>query len=224
MRNIAITVIGRTDLLMHSSRLVNPLDPATKELSAAHAEYKRAKTDEAFEELCRVEFNGSMYYFEAEGSVIGPYWSTDAFHAALKNAGAKIIKKGRTCFKNFVAADLIPGESDVNPLTYASPRRGVPAPRTLEGLWADPFYRDIRPARVGSSKIMRTRPKFTGWKFEVPFLLDTEVLDLADLERILALAGQVVGLGDWRPEKGGRRGRFTATVADLGEARPEEIA
>ena len=223
MRNISIMVTGRTELLMHNSRLVNPMDPATKELSAAHAEYKRTKTDDAFEEQCRAEFSGSMYYYEADDAVIGPYWSTDSFHACLKNAGAKIVKKGRTTFKNFVAAALIPGGSDINPLTSRSARRGEPAPRDLEGLWADEFYRDIRPARVGTATIMRTRPVFHDWKFEVPFTLDTEVLDLADLRRILTIAGQVVGLGDWRPEKGGRRGRFTATVRDLGETRLEDI-
>ena len=38
MRDITIKVIGRTELLMHNSRLVNPMDPTTKELAAAHAE------------------------------------------------------------------------------------------------------------------------------------------------------------------------------------------
>jgi hypothetical protein len=221
MRDITIKVTGRTEMLMHNSRLVNPMDSATKELAAAHAEYKRAKTDEAFYEMAKAEFFGSIYHNETEvnGTVIGPYWSTDAFHACLKNAGAKVVKKGRTTYKNFVAAALLPGLSDQNPLTYRSFQPGRPAPRTLEGLWADENYRDMRPVRVGSSQVIRTRPKFQNWAFDVPFQLDTEVLDLADLERVLVIAGQVVGLGDWRPEKGGRRGRFTAQVTDHGEAK-----
>lgn len=214
MRDITIKVTGRTELLMHNSRLVNPMDPATKELANAHAEYKRAKTDEAFYEMARAEFFGSIYH-DADA---GPYWSTDAFHACLKNAGAKVVKKGRTTFKNFVAAALLPGMAGYNPLTYRSFRPGT-APRDLEGLWADENYRDMRPVRVGSSQIIRTRPKFNNWAFDVPFQLDTEVLDLADLERVLVIAGQVVGLGDWRPEKGGRRGRFTAQVTDNGESK-----
>jgi hypothetical protein len=222
MRDITIAVTGRTELLMHNGKLANPMDPATKELGAAYAEWKRAKNDEAFEELCRTEFYGSMYYYESEGTVIGPYWSTDSFHSCLKNAGAKVIKKSTTTFKNFVAAALIPGDSDVNPLTYSGSKRGEPAPRTLEDLWADEYYRFTRLVRVGSSKVVRTRPVFRNWKFEVPFTLDTEVLDIKDLERILAIAGQIVGLGDWRPAKGGRRGRFTAVVRDLGEARLED--
>jgi hypothetical protein len=201
---------------MHNGRLVNPMDPATKELARAYAEWKRLKTDEAFEELCRVEFTGSMYYYEPDGEVIGPYWPTDNLHACLKTAGAKIVKKGRTTFKNFVAAGLLPGESDINPLTYQG--YGGPAPRDLTGLWADRAnYADTRPARVGAPKVMRTRPVFRNWEFEAPFILDTEVLSLDDLDRVLTLAGQVVGLGDWRPEKGGRRGRFTAEVTDHGE-------
>lgn len=220
MRDITIKVVGRTELLMHSSRLVNPMDAATKELAAAHAEYKRSKTDEAFFEMAKAEFFGSIYHDSSEvnGRVIGPYWSSDSFQSCLKNAGAKIVKKGRTTYKNFVAAALLPGLSDVNPLVYRS-FTSRPAPRDLEGLWADPNYRDMRPVRVGSSQVIRTRPKFAGWAFEVPFQLDTEVLDLEDLKRILVIAGQVVGLGDWRPEKGGRRGRFTAEVTDHGESK-----
>lgn len=217
MRNITIRVIGRTELLMHNSRLANPMDATTKELSAAWAVYKRDKTDEAFEELCKAEFIGSIYHDESGNPVIGPYYPTDNLHSALKAAGAKIVKKGRTTFKNIVAAALLPGEQDVNPLTYAAPGRGQQAPRGLAELWASPFYRDTRPVRVGSSTVMRTRPVFRDWAFEVPFQLDTELLDIPDLQRILNVAGQVIGLGDWRPAKGGRRGRFTATVTDHGE-------
>lgn len=218
MRDITIKVVGRTELLMHSSRLVNPMDPATKELAAAHAEYKRVKSDESFYEMAKAEFYGSLYHYEGEGTLVGPYWPTDGFQSCLKNAGAKIVKSGRTTYKNFVAGGLLPGESDINALTYRSFTRGQPAPRDLEGLWAEEGYRDMRPVRVGSSQVIRTRPKFQNWAFDVPFQLDTDVLDLADLERILVIAGQVVGLGDWRPAKGGSRGRFTAQVIDHGES------
>lgn len=226
MRDITVKVTGRTELLMHSSRLVNPMDPATKELNAAHAEWKRAKTDEAFEAMARAEFIGSMYHNEGEvgSTVIGPYWSTDAFHACLKRAGAKVVKTGRTTFKNFVAAGLLPRGGDENPLTYRSFRIGQPAPRSLDGLWAEPGYRFQRPVRVGAVQVIRTRPVFQNWRFDVPFLLDTEVLDLADLQRVLVIAGQVVGLGDWRPERGGRRGRFTAEIEDHGEVSIDTLA
>lgn len=219
MRNITIKITGRTELLMHNGRLVNPMDPATKELAAAYGSYKRLKTDESFEELSRVEFMGAMYHLEDGGSpVIGPFWPTDNLHACLKMAGAKVKKTGsRGSLKNTVAAALLPGESDVNPLSYAGSQRGVAAPRELTGLWADPFFRLVKPARVGTAKVMRTRPRFTNWAFEVPFQLDTEILDLEDLNRVVTVAGQVIGLGDWRPEKGGRRGRFTAEIEDRGE-------
>lgn len=225
MRNIIITVTGRTELLMHNGRLANPMDPATKELNAAYGDWKRLKTDDAFEELCRVEFVGSLYYYEADGTVIGPYWPSDNFHTCLKAAGAKVKKTGgRGTLKNTVAAALLPGESDINPLSYRSVHGSESAPRGVEALWEDGNYRDTRPANVRGSKVMRTRPVFKNWKFEAGFVLDTEVLDLADLRRVVTVAGQVIGLGDWRPEKGGRRGRFIAAVADMGEAVLDEVA
>jgi hypothetical protein len=215
LKKIDIKVKGRTELLMHNARLVNPMDPATKEVAEAYAEWKRLKTDDAFERLCNAEFRGSMYHLESDGVVIGPYWPSDNLSACLKAAGAK-IKKGRASLKNTVAAAVLPDGDGFNPLTYQA-FGGSKAPRDLETLWVNGNYHDTRPSRVGSSKVMRTRPLFKKWGFEAPFLLDTEILDPEDLDRVLLIAGQVIGIGDWRPEKGGRRGRFDATVTDKGE-------
>jgi len=222
MREILIRVTGKTPLLMHNVRLANPMDPATKELNRAYAEYKRTKTDAAFEELSRVEFQGSLYYDDSGNPPIGPYMPTDNFIACLRMAGAKVKKTGsRATLKNSVAAALLPavdGNPDVNPLSYRSYRPdGMPAVRTLKGLLDEPSYRFVTMVRVGSSKVARTRPVFSNWKFEVSFILDTDVLDTDDLRRVLVIAGQVVGLGDWRPAMGGSKGRFEATAEDRGE-------
>lgn len=218
MRLIKIDVTGTTELLMHNGRLANPMDPNTKEVANAYAEWKRSKTDEAFNSLARAEFTGSLYF--AEYRDIGPYWPSDNLHTCLKNAGAKVKAAGRRgSLKNAVAASLINWEDEVNPLVYAGYKGSIP--RDLNGLWETESYRFQKPARVGSSKVIRTRPVFRNWRFEASCVLDTEVLDLADLRRVAQVAGQVVGLGDWRPEKGGRRGRFTAEITDLGEFVPE---
>ena len=75
----------------------------------------------------------------------------------------------------------------------------------------------MKSAKVGAAKVQRTRPIFRSWKLAFSGVLDTEILDFADLEAVAKIAGQLVGLGDWRPEKGGSYGRFSASVADLGE-------
>jgi hypothetical protein len=217
MRKFKIEVAGLTPLLMHNGRTVNPVDPATKEIENAHKAYQNNKTEENFYARARAEFMAGLYYHKQGGTVIGPYWPSDNLHTAIKKAGAK-VKRGRSTLKNPVAAAVM-WDSEINPLSYSAVGGGT-APRDAEDLWEDENYRFIKAAKVGQSKVMRTRPIFRDWKFDATGKLDTEILDLDDLVAVVRTAGQLVGLGDWRPEKGGTYGRFVAQVSDMGEYDP----
>lgn len=219
MRKFAIKVTGQTDLIMHNGRLANPMDASAKKVGDATRAYKKNKTDENFYALARAEFMGGLYCVE-QG--IGPIWPSDNLFSALKNA-AKKVKRGRGTLRNPIAAALLWDQPEENPLTYARFGSG-PAPREMEALWENENYRFIKSARVGAAKIQRTRPIFKSWAFSASGTLDTEILDFADLEDVAKITGQLIGLGDWRPEKGGSYGRFTAEVLDLGEYDPVQAA
>ena len=63
--------------------------------------------------------------------------------------------------------------------------------------------------RVGQgSADLRYRPEFRGWSVSVTFEYDAELLTQHDLVNLLNRAGFGVGIGEWRPEKGGEYGRF----------------
>ena len=69
------------------------------------------------------------------------------------------------------------------------------------------------PVVVQRSRLLRTRPMFeTPWAAEFRVECDPELVDKTQLENWLDIAGRRIGLGDWRPEKSGMYGRFTATV------------
>jgi hypothetical protein len=200
-------------LLMHNGRLALPTDPSTRALAEAIKQNKGTQTDASFEEVARAEFMGGLYYLP-DG--IGACWPSDNLHTALKKAGAKRKKTGgRGTLKNAVASAVM-FDVEMNPLTYKEFGTGAPS-RDAEDLWKDPNYRLIKPARVGTAKVPRCRPLFQQWSFETNGLLDTEILDFDDFKAVVIVAGQIVGLGDWRPEKGGSYGKFTADVANLGE-------
>lgn len=218
MRKFTIRVEGNTPLIMHNGRLANPMDKATKEVAQAYKEYQKNKTEENFNALARAEFMGSLYYLEQDGQVIGPVWPTDNLFTALKKAGAK-IKRGRSTLKNPIAAAVMWPNSENNPLTYAG-FGGGRTPRSADELWGNENYRFQKAATVGGKKVQRTRPIFRSWVFDVDGILDTEIVDLADLEEVAKVAGQLIGLGDWRPEKGGSYGRFSTEVADNGDYDP----
>ena len=69
------------------------------------------------------------------------------------------------------------------------------------------------PVVVQRARLLRTRPKFDPpWAAEFRVEYDPELVDKMQLENWLDIAGRRIGLGDWRPEKSGMYGRFTATV------------
>lgn len=63
--------------------------------------------------------------------------------------------------------------------------------------------------RVGAgSADLRYRPEFREWSFAAKLQVDSELLTEADVLSLVDRAGFGVGIGEWRPEKGGEYGRF----------------
>jgi hypothetical protein len=74
----------------------------------------------------------------------------------------------------------------------------------------------VKRARIGQAKHIRVRPMFEGWSAAGALRVMDDTITPEILQQILSSAGQLKGLGDWRP--GGRTpgtfGMFTAeTVA-----------
>lgn len=191
MIKFRITMEGTAPLLMHNSRLSDPLNPATKALKKVTS--KRSKTDDDHEEIARLEHAGSLYL----DPDVGPFIPADNIWRALFD-GAKKHKKGQRIKEGIVLT------TDVNPLAYSGPR-------DVNGLWGDENFRLMASVKVGMARTMRCRPIFREWRTDAEGILDPNVLDLAELVQIAETAGNVIGLGDWRP----RYGRFVAEVSKV---------
>jgi hypothetical protein len=191
MINFRITLTGTAALLMHNSRLADPLDSIVKERKKITG--KRTKTDEDQEELARLEHAGSLYI----DPVAGPYIPGQNVERCLVDA-ARVTKQGVKVTRGVFIS------TDTNAIGYKGPR-------DADGLWKDANFRHMASVKVGQSRVMRCRPIFNSWAVEADGILDPSILDLAELESILTTAGQMIGLGDWRP----RYGRFTATLATI---------
>lgn len=188
MIDFTITIQGTKPLLMHSSRLSNPLDPMAKAMKKVSG--KRTKTDDDHMELARLEHRGSLYFDDD----LGPYIPSDNIWRSLLD-GAKKHKLG------VKVKEAITFVTDVNPIVYKGPR-------TMNGLWADENFRNTASVKVGTARVTRTRPMFREWVTDAQGLLDTNILDLEDLRMIAETSGTVIGLGDWRP----RYGTYSATI------------
>lgn len=184
LEKIEKTLVGVSPLLMHSGRLADPTDPATRELKELTA--KRRKTDEDISAIKRCEWMGGLY-LDGDGRVAIP--STNVL--ALVIAGSRKSKLGKQAEAGVFDTQLF----------YRLEYDGPKDPAKLYDVGG---FVDYRPVVVQRNRCMRSRPVFPGWKLPIQLSVNTDVIDVGDVVRALEVAGEVVGLGEWRP----RFGRF----------------
>lgn len=75
------------------------------------------------------------------------------------------------------------------------------------------FEVDSRPVVILATKgrIMRHRPKFFEWEMAFSLEIDTTLIAPEFVHQLLSEGGKRLGIGDFRPEKGGSFGRFILT-------------
>lgn len=75
---------------------------------------------------------------------------------------------------------------------------------------AKDFEVDSRPVTIPATKgrIMRHRPRFDEWSATFPIRVNETILPPDFVQQLLTEGGQQIGIGDFRPEKGGPFGTF----------------
>lgn len=179
---------GVTPLLMHNEVLANPMAPEAKRLKALTA--KRKKTDDDIEAISRAEFDGGLY-IDRDGPFVPDHWVL----ACLRDAG-KTMRLGRDVTRGILIE--VPG----------FPLRLSKAYKTADELWNAGYF-DRRMVGNQKVRVLRTRPRFDVWGIAISVTFDTSVFDERQIEDLLHVGGQKIGLGDYRP----RFGRFTVEAA-----------
>jgi len=186
MNKETIKIQGVTPLLMHNGRLADSLDPAAKTLAAAVRRAKKSKADADQLEVRRTEWYGGMYC-NADSRPILP---ADSLEGALVE-GARAHRLGKKAKGGIIVTDDALLE--------------YPGPRTVDELCADGGFMKCAGIRVGTSRVIRTRPMFTTWSATFSVLWDpAQIPDRDTFLEIVDSAGNS-GIGDWRP----KYGRFT---------------
>jgi len=187
--------VGVSPLMMNHPRGIDKNDPLVR---AKDEIQKKAKTDQQAIDLADADWRVGLYCDE-----IGPYLSEDQIMGSLI-AGSKAAKLGKVFKAGLVSVEGFDGKK------YAGPRAHLEydGPRDIEGLQADPRFRDRRAVRIGQSRVMKTRPMFRDWavQFRVTWNPDT-IKSASDVLAAAQNAGFSCGIGDYRP----RFGRFDAT-------------
>lgn len=187
LQSITFKIKGTCPLLVHNDQMVDPLNPHTRAMKELTK--KRKKTDEDHEEIARIEWEAGLYFEED----IGPFLPAANIEAMVREA-AKLSKEGKKIQRG------VQCEQDRIPIEYDGPRK-------VEPLYADGRFRDRRSAKVGMSKVIRTRPIFRDWELSFSLLFMDDIISERDLIAIVHKAGRVTAMGDYRP----RFGRFVVT-------------
>lgn len=197
MDMITLTLTGRSPLLMHSAQFADPLDAGARNHSALVKVAKKSKTPEAILAVAKSEYVGGMYYDRE----LGPYVPGTMIRAALVD-GARLSREGKDVVR---AVQII---DDRLALEYEGPR-------DPDALWENPAFRDGRTVVVSNRRLMRYRPMFKQWELQVRVFFDPSMVEPAKLLMFADKAGQYVGIGDFRPDKGGSFGRFKVTAGPV---------
>lgn len=188
LEKIEAKLVGVAPLIMHNGRLADPLDPHTKMLKELTSKPAKAKTDEVLREIRRVEWLGGLYQ-NPDGLIAIP----------SDNVLAVIVQGAR---KSKLGKEATAGIFETEPF-YALQYKGPRDPLALHELAGFVDYRGTK--LNGRTRIMRTRPRFQEWSVEIQVMVNTEIIDVEAVVQALTIAGERIGLGDFRP----RFGRFT---------------
>lgn len=193
METMKMRFTGVTKLLMHSEAGVNPLHPKTRALKALTS--IRKKTDETHEQIMRAEWELAMY----RDDELGPVIPSNMIAASIVEGG-KLSKLGTSIARSiFLPAEFF--------------RLDYKGQRDLDGMWASNNFRDVRGVGVNNRRVMRTRPAFRPpWSVEFSLTFLPNVVNREQIVEAAKMAGQLCGLGDFRPLCGGTFGRYDVEV------------
>lgn len=185
-----VKIKGISPILMRNGDGLDPRTPANIEKAEITSKRGSNRTESDDSRLRELECLTSLW-LKHDDTVTIP---EAAIRACIETAARK-LKQGSQ-----VREGLIVFESNFE---YDRERYG----ETLEELSKNTQF--TTGVVVQRSRTLRTRARFElDWACEFRCDADDELVDRAQLETWLDIAGRRIGLGDWRPEKSGSYGRF----------------
>ena len=194
-----IRIEGSSPLLMHSARGLDPESPEKQEIAQLTAKRGTNRTSTDSRRIEELETSLS-FWINADGS---PTIPPEAIRGCVETAARK-LKQGP-----LVREGMLVESSE---FFYDVERYGS----TIQELSKSTQFRTA--VVVQRQRILRTRAQFEEWSCDFVLDCDDDLIDRTKIEDWLRIAGKRIGLGDWRPEKSGMRGRFITTgIEELGE-------
>jgi hypothetical protein len=148
-------------------------------------------------------------HVNADGQIIIP---AEAIHHSIRDASAylseKIPGKGhQTWTKHFRSGIMVPDD-------LVLPERR----ETVDGIW---LRLNPQGKSGGGTRVAKCLPVIREWAGDVKIVVLDDLITDDVLLRTVQHAGAFIGIGQNRPEKGGRMGRFSVVEWVAGHGAPE---
>lgn len=193
MKTITARIEGITSLIQH--RFSEQAEGESNKTTRLIGNTRGTPREEA-EKVAYVYPDGTLYHPGA------------AIARLLREAGANHKVKGSRRSVKFAVPSAVIVLEDTIPLV---------SPDTSQPLTE--FEVDSRPVVIPATKgrVMRHRPRVDRWAMTFQLEVDDELLPTDFVHQLLEEGGRKLGIGDFRPEKGGPFGRFAVTSWKNGE-------
>ena len=195
--NYTATIAGIVPTIMHNGRTSNPLDPMAKYLKSITG--KRSKTDGDYALLAKMEWFSGLYLDAAvDTSLAGgvftisgdakPRYPAENIEAMILAAAKKqrlgqLVQTGVLC-------------DEVFPLQFKGDKLSV------SELWESGEFTDSRKVKIQKNSVIRCRPIFRDWSLKISLNYLPDIINEAQVQDILVIAGRLIGLSDYRPKYG----------------------
>lgn len=185
MKRFEVQIVGDTALLQH--RFGEEAEAASGK-STRRVQLKDDETPrQAAEKVCYKDVEGRFYF---PGAAIG---------RLLREAGGAHKQKGSRKSVKFIVPAAVLVLDDAVVIRNGDGKTPV-----------KDFEVDSRPVVIPATKgrVMRHRPRFDAWSATFQIRVNEQVLGPDVVHRLLQEGGEQIGIGDYRPEKGGPFGTF----------------
>lgn len=185
MKTIQVSIKGETPLLQHRFGEEAEQPGATRKMLV-----ERGTPREEAAKVCYRDAKGEFYF---PGAAIG---------RLLREAGGGHKLKGSRKSAKFVVPAAVLCLDDAIIIRNGDGKTP-----------AKDFEVDSRPVVIPATKgrVMRHRPRFDHWSATFNLRINETVLPPDFVNKLLTEGGQQIGIGDYRPEKGGPFGTFIVT-------------
>jgi hypothetical protein len=187
-RRLTFCLVGETPLIMNRFS-----EKARQEMLLPAPKKNRAEKATSLKHDPIAEFRGGLYLCRDENAPTAIHFPTNAFHKAVGQAAIDI-----------------PGQAKSVMLRLTSVTTDTVHLYGLPSL----FCRMVRSGGMSAVPDIRTRPIFSEWACTLEFQIVSNLVKESQVANLLAAAGTIVGMGDWRPQKGGSYGRFRLATPD----------